>query len=107
MLLALIIIFVYYSTVSSLDTFRIIILILLLGIIVGIHGLSHLGLEYVYGYSPYRMIFGDKNHACNCPYCPMMRQYFKKKAEEGFQCPMMSGQECPMMRSTTCALRGV
>lgn len=118
MLLAAILVFLYYSTVANLDTFRILILILLFGIIVGIHGLSHLGLEYVYGYSPYNMIFGRKKHECNCSVCPMMqeqRQHLKKGKRagaegaeaEGFQCPMMAaGQNsCPMMAGKSCALR--
>ncbi len=110
-LLAIILTLIFYTTGDRFDRFRIIILVLLFGIIVGIHGLSHLGLEYIYGYSPYNMIFGRNKHECNCPHCPMMRQHLmkehsKKKAEEGFQCPMMGRGPCPMMSGQSCALKG-
>lgn len=36
----------------KLDTFKLIVLMILLSIAAGIHGLSHLGLEAVYGYNP-------------------------------------------------------
>jgi len=41
---------VFYA--PKLDTFRTIILLILLSIAAGIHGLSHLGLERAYGYNP-------------------------------------------------------
>jgi hypothetical protein len=51
---ALIIIVSNYSRLSRLDTYpgRTAILLLFLSIAIGIHGISHLGLEYVYGYNP-------------------------------------------------------
>jgi len=36
----------------KLDTFKLIVLMILLSIAAGIHGLSHLGLEWAYGYNP-------------------------------------------------------
>jgi len=51
---ALIIIVSNYSRLARLDSYpgRTAILILLLSIAIGIHGISHLGLEYVYGFNP-------------------------------------------------------
>jgi hypothetical protein len=67
-ILAFILVFIYYSSLNKLSS---IILILLFSIAVGIHGLSHLGLEYVYGYSPYKSLEGFQGRY-DCP-CPMMR----------------------------------
>jgi hypothetical protein len=74
-ILAFILIYSYYSSINKLSS---IIIVLLLSIAVGVHGLSHLGLEYVYGYSPYSI--------------------FKT---EGFQ------GGCPMMRLPACQMRAV
>lgn len=41
-----------YSKIKSLDSYRLLILILLLSICISIHGLSHLGLEIIYQYNP-------------------------------------------------------
>jgi hypothetical protein len=72
LILAIILIFIYYTSINKPN----IIIILLFSIAVGIHGLSHLGLEYVYGYTPYK-IFSEEfqgRYYCNCPMragCPM------------------------------------
>jgi hypothetical protein len=52
--IALIIIVSNYSRFTRLEAYpgRTIYLILLLSIAIGIHGISHLGLEYVYGFNP-------------------------------------------------------
>ncbi len=50
--IAIIFIFIRYNQLSSLDSYRLVIMLLLLSISVGIHGLSHLGLEKIYGYNP-------------------------------------------------------
>lgn len=48
-----IVIFVrYYTKIMSLEPYKLIILSLLFSIVVGIHGLSHMGLEANYGYNP-------------------------------------------------------
>ena len=47
-----ILLYKYYSKIIALDPYKIIIIMLLLSISVGIHSLSHLGLEYGYGYNP-------------------------------------------------------
>jgi len=71
-ILAIILVFIYYSSINKLSA---IIIALLFSIAVGVHGLSHLGLEYVYGYSPYNIFFNGKEGfqgRYDCP-CPMMR----------------------------------
>jgi hypothetical protein len=42
-----------YSKLQGLDSFRLICIVLLFSIAVGIHGLSHLGLEATYGLNPF------------------------------------------------------
>lgn len=93
-ILSIILVFVYYSSLNKLSA---IIIALLFSIAVGIHGLSHLGLEYVYGYSPYKIIFSgsEENEG---------KEVKKGKgSKEGFQgrydCP------CPMMRAVGCQMR--
>lgn len=41
-----------YSKLIRLDPYKLIMLMLLLSLGIGIHGLSHLGLEKSYGYNP-------------------------------------------------------
>ena len=49
---ALILLYNNYSKIRNLDPYSLIILTLLFSIGIGIHGLSHLGLENVYKYNP-------------------------------------------------------
>ena len=49
---ALIVLYTSYSKISNLDPYKRIILVLLFSISIGLHGISHLGLEKVYGYNP-------------------------------------------------------
>lgn len=42
----------YYSQIKKLDPYKMIIIVLIFSIGVGVHGLSHLGLENIYGYNP-------------------------------------------------------
>ena len=49
---AIVFIVMHYNKLVKLTEFNLIILILALSIAAGIHGLSHIGLEYVYGYNP-------------------------------------------------------
>jgi len=97
---------VYYRTLASLDSYRVILLILAFGIMAGIHGLSHLGLEYAYGYNPWSVWYplqgrqGRQGRQMPCPYmksCPCHRQMQRQKSE-GFQ---MNPEGGP-----TCAIRG-
>jgi nitrate reductase gamma subunit len=55
--IALIIMVLNYSRLTRLEAYPgrtayLILLLLLLSIAVGVHGMSHLGLEYVYGFNP-------------------------------------------------------
>jgi hypothetical protein len=52
MFIAIIIMIMNYSKIKSLDSYRFLILIMLLSVSIGIHGISHLGLETIYGYNP-------------------------------------------------------
>lgn len=47
----------HYSKISNLEPYKLIILTLLFSICVGIHSLSHLGLEKIYGFNPLSIIF--------------------------------------------------
>jgi hypothetical protein len=57
--IALIVIFANYSKIKRYEGYpgSTSILILLLSIAFGIHGISHLGLESVYGYNPLKLYF--------------------------------------------------
>jgi tetrahydromethanopterin S-methyltransferase subunit E len=52
LLFAFIILCINYLKIINLDPYKIIILILIFSISIGIHGLSHLGLEKNYNYNP-------------------------------------------------------
>ena len=52
MLLAMIISYRNFAEIKKLDSYKRIVLTLLFSITVGIHGLSHLGLENVYNFNP-------------------------------------------------------
>ena len=49
---AFIVLYTSYSKISNLDPYKRIILVLLFSISIGLHGISHLGLEKLYGYNP-------------------------------------------------------
>jgi len=48
----IIIVFKSYKTLKSLTAEKSIHLIACIGLLIGVHGLIHLGLEYVYNYNP-------------------------------------------------------
>ena len=50
LLVAFIILLQNYSSFKGMDKYRVITLVLLFSIAVGVHGISHLGLEKTYGY---------------------------------------------------------
>ena len=54
--IAFILLYRNYSKIIHLEPYKLIILTLLLSLTIGIHGLSHLGLEKVYHYNPMSMI---------------------------------------------------
>jgi hypothetical protein len=57
MLIALACLITCFSQIRKLDTYRMLVLTLLFSIAVGVHGVSHLGLEKQYNYNP-MYIFG-------------------------------------------------
>ena len=57
LIVALILAVVNYRVISRLPVLQMITLVLILSIAVGVHGLSHAGLESAYGYNPLK-IFG-------------------------------------------------
>jgi hypothetical protein len=56
MLLAIILSVINFSKLQALDSFRLICIVLLFSIAIGIHGLSHLGLEAAYGLNPFDLL---------------------------------------------------
>ena len=69
----------YISKIMPRDPYQILVLILLFSMTMGIHGLSHAGLEAMYSYSPYSLFTGKQiesyqpidcpyRRRCNCPY---------------------------------------
>ena len=52
MLAAVIVIWKYYPTFKKLDPYRLVILFLLVSLVMGVHSLSHLGLETNYNFRP-------------------------------------------------------
>jgi hypothetical protein len=60
LLTAVILLFSNYSNIKKIEPYKKIILILLFSIAIGVHGLSHLGLEFVYGYNT--IILEKNNH---------------------------------------------
>ena len=55
LLVAFILLYKNYSSIKSMDKYRLILLVLLFSIATGVHGLSHLGLEKNYGYNPLQL----------------------------------------------------
>ena len=51
-LIAIIVLYNNYSKIARLDPYKLLILILLFSLVISVHGLSHLGLERVYGFNP-------------------------------------------------------
>lgn len=57
LLFAFIIVYNNYSKLKKLDVYKILILTLLFSISIGVHGISHLGLEKGYSFNPVTLIF--------------------------------------------------
>ena len=55
LLIAFYIFYNNYSKIRNLEPFKLILLTLIFSISIGIHGLSHLGLEQYYHYNPYSL----------------------------------------------------
>jgi hypothetical protein len=52
LLIAIMFLYTNYSKIIHLESYKLLCIILLLSMSVGIHGISHLGLENSYGYNP-------------------------------------------------------
>jgi len=50
--------FLNYTLLRNIDVYKRMTILLLLSISLGVHGLSHLGLEKIYNYNPLREIYG-------------------------------------------------
>ena len=65
----------YIKKFNTLDYYQMLVLTLLFSIAIGVHGMSHMGLEVLYGYNPYSQITGETIeswHPFDCPY----RKYY-------------------------------
>jgi hypothetical protein len=51
------------SAIRRLQPHKLIVIILLLSLAVSVHGISHIGMETVYKYNPWKLITGDKNES--------------------------------------------
>ena len=56
LLVAFVSTFLYFSKLRTLDAYHIVVLFLLSSVAVGVHGLSHLGLERSYHYNPWNVL---------------------------------------------------
>jgi len=52
--IAFFLLFINYSVIKKSNPYQLVVLSLLISLALGIHGISHLGAEYVYGYNPIR-----------------------------------------------------
>jgi hypothetical protein len=59
MIVAIVMVIVYSSTIKKMGLYQWLVLLLLFSIVVGIHGVSHLGLEKEYGYNPIVQVLGE------------------------------------------------
>lgn len=55
MVIAIVMLYRNYASISIRSSYQLVTLALLVSIAVGIHGISHLGLEKVYGFYPIRV----------------------------------------------------
>jgi hypothetical protein len=53
-MVSLFLLFTNYSKIKKIEPYQSVVLSLLFSLAVGVHGLSHLGAEYIYGYNPIR-----------------------------------------------------
>jgi len=58
LMIALVLAVINYRVIRSLPVLQMITLLLILSIAVGVHGLSHSGLETAYGYNPMKFLTG-------------------------------------------------
>ena len=55
--LALVIFVIYFPQVKKISSYELVTISLLSSIAIGIHGISHLGLEKIYNFNPYHMFY--------------------------------------------------
>jgi len=48
----------HFAKLKSRDPYQIVVLILISSIVITLHGISHMGIEYMYGYNPSYLITG-------------------------------------------------
>lgn len=66
---------VYIKKLNTVDYYQMLVLVLLFSIAIGVHGISHMGFEALYGYNPYVPTRGktiEPLHPMDCPY----RRYY-------------------------------
>lgn len=56
LMLAFVAVVLYFSKLRTLDAYHVVVLVLLSSVAVGVHGLSHLGLERSYHYNPLNLL---------------------------------------------------
>jgi hypothetical protein len=77
-MLAIVFLLAFSYKLQTLDAYRILVLLLLFSIVIGIHGISHQGLERDYGYTPYSWFAALPLRPMECPCMAAM----KRKAAE-------------------------
>ena len=70
-MIAVVLLLAFSYKLQTLDAYRILVLLLLFSATIGIHGISHLGLEREYGYSPYSWLT-EPFPPQRCMECPCM-----------------------------------
>jgi hypothetical protein len=59
LVLAILLVLFNFLKIINLEPFKIIVLLLFFSLVIGIHGISHLGLEALYGYNPIRIFLSS------------------------------------------------
>jgi len=59
LVLAILLVLLNFSKMIHLEPFKIIVLLLFFSLVIGLHGISHLGLEALYGYNPIRIFLSS------------------------------------------------
>lgn len=59
LLLAVLLVLLNFSKIIHLEPFKLIVLLLFFSLVIGVHGISHLGLEALYGYNPIRIFLSS------------------------------------------------
>jgi hypothetical protein len=61
LLLSAVILYNNYDKITKSSPYQLLTLTLIMSIAIGIHGLSHLGLETVYGFNPMKIFYENNN----------------------------------------------